>query len=59
MPTFKIHVIETVTMDYPSVAIEAETLEEAQEIAEDMRVQGSLGEPRFVSVDDIDYNEET
>lgn len=59
MPSFKIHVAETVTMDYPTVAIEAETLEAAQDIAEDMRVQGRLGEPRFVSVDDIDYNEET
>ena len=55
MPKFRIRVVETVTMDYDTVEIEAETEEAADEIAEEMRCQGSLGPPRFISVDEIDY----
>lgn len=53
MPKFRVIVTEEVTMKYDVAEIEAETEEEACEIAEDMRCSGALGEPGFVSVDEV------
>lgn len=55
MPKFKVRVVEEVTMAYDAVEIEAETDNEAQDLAEEMRCSGALGKAQFVSVDDIDY----
>jgi hypothetical protein len=55
MPKFRVKVTEDVTMVYEQVEIEADEDWQAQEIAEDMRAQGALGEAQFVSVDEVDY----
>lgn len=46
MPKFYVRVSETVFAHYPEVEIEADTEEEAEKEAEDMRVQGYLGAPQ-------------
>jgi hypothetical protein len=54
MLKFTCRVYEDVTVRYPDVEIEAETEEEAHEIAEEMRAQGELGDPHsYSSVEDV------
>lgn len=56
MPKFKVIVTEDVTMKYDPIEIDAETEDEAREIAEDMRCNGGLGEAFFVEVDEVYYD---
>lgn len=54
MPKFKVGVNEEVTVSYPQVEIEADDADQAREIAEEMRVQGELGDPAsYTSVDEV------
>lgn len=56
MAIYSIVVIETVTVRYPAVEIDADSEEEAQEIAEGLRCDGYLGEPHaHETVDNVDY----
>jgi hypothetical protein len=55
MARFKITVVESVRVIYDEVEIDAEDEDEAQQIAEEMRVQGTLGTP-CEEVDDVDYS---
>lgn len=55
MPKYTVRVVESVTAYYHKVTIEAGNEEEAEKIAEEMRVQGDLGLPRE-DVDDVDYD---
>ena len=50
---FRVVVIETVSARYDAAEIEAETEDEANNIAEDLRCQGGLGEAQE-SVDDVE-----
>jgi hypothetical protein len=56
MAKFKIKVVEEVTATYAHVEIEADSYDQACEIAEEMRVQGELGDPQE-SVDEVFYRE--
>jgi hypothetical protein len=55
MAKFKITVVETVRVIYDEVDIEADNQDEAEQIAEEMRINGELGTP-CEAVDDVDYN---
>ncbi len=52
MNKYRVRIIEEVTATYDWVEIEAETRDEAVDIAEEYRVQGHLGKPSE-SVDDV------
>ncbi len=45
MTKFNITVQETVVVTYQTVEVEAENQRDAEKIAEELRVQGELGEP--------------
>jgi len=51
MPKFKVTVTEEIEAVYKTVEIDAPTAEAALDIAEEMRVQGTLGEPNESVVD--------
>lgn len=56
MAKFNVRVIEEITVAYPTVEIEADNEDEANEIAEEMRVQGELGDPHaYTSVDGVHF----
>lgn len=56
MPKYRVTVTETILESYAEVEIEAESEEAAEELAEGMRVSGALGEPGFLSVEDIAFS---
>lgn len=54
MAIYQVRVTEDVTVHYPMVEIEASSEDEARDIAEEMRVQGQLGDPHSnETVDDV------
>lgn len=53
---YNVTVFEQVTVKYLPVEIEAKSADEARDIAEEMRQQGELGNPRdHESVDYVDF----
>lgn len=56
MAKFKVCVVEEITVAYPTIEIEADNEDAANEIAEEMRVEGKLGDPlAYGSIEDVHF----